>query len=175
MPLAGGTHQCQGEGRLQWTWHGSQGQVEDTPWTTDSRGSEPGSLRWSDGRSGALWPFIFDDLCLIKMHKRWRRTPGGGCVPDCPGRCLGIIDPITSHHWCKEWTNYSTWQWLKRTESIAIAWTKIIFQLLRRHLFTITAVSIHYSSVQACDDSDKWKRNFCITETLHLCLLILHK
>lgn len=133
----------QGEVRLQRTSHGSQGQVGGTPWTTDSRGSEPGSLRWSDARSGPLWPLMLDELCLIEMHKRWRRTPGGGCVPDCPGQCLGIIDTATGHHWCKEWTNYSIWQWLKRTESVAIAWTKMISQLLRRHLFIVTAVSIH--------------------------------
>lgn len=49
-------------------------------------------MRRSDQRSGLLWPLMFDEPGLIEMHKRWRRTPGGRCVPDYPSYCLVITD-----------------------------------------------------------------------------------
>lgn len=91
MPLAGGTYRSQGEVRLQRTTHGSQGQVGGTSWTTDSRGSEPGSPRWSDARSGPLWPLMLDELCLIEMHKRWQGPQVAAASLTAPANAWALL------------------------------------------------------------------------------------
>lgn len=52
----------------------------------------------------------------------------------------------------------------KRTQRAAAAWAKRTFKSVGWHLLIITTIWIHSNSNQACINSNKWGKYFCLTE-----------